>query len=69
MSPNLSDIPYIVTIFLAMPVACSISLAAPVVIESKTISSAARPASAVTIRSSSSTFDLKCFSSSGTYHA
>ena len=43
--PNFLLMPYWVTMALAMPVAFSISLEAPVVTVSNTISSAARPAS------------------------
>ena len=64
--PNLSDIPYWVTIALATLVACSISFAAPVVTVSKTISSAARPARETTSIALSSFFVFKNFSSSGT---
>ena len=66
MSPNFSDIPYWVTMALAILVACSISLAAPVVTVSNTISSAARPARDTTSMASSSFFVFKNFSSSGT---
>ena len=66
MRPNLSDIPYCVTIDLAIFVAFSISLAAPVVTVSKTSSSAALPARKPTIISWSSAFVLRYFSSSGT---
>ena len=47
--PNLSDIPYMVTIALASLVACSISLDAPVVTDGNLIASAARPPIAITI--------------------
>ena len=66
MSPNFSDIPYWVTMALAILVACSISLAAPVVTVSNTISSAARPARDTTSMASSTFFVFKNFSSSGT---
>ena len=65
-SPNLSLIPKRVIIFLAMDVAFSISLAAPVVTLPNTISSAARPPRAETIMFSSSSLELRYFSSSGT---
>ena len=52
---------------LARLVACWISLAAPVVPVSNTISSAARPAISSTNLASSSFFVLRYFSSSGTF--
>ena len=64
--PNFSDIPYCVIISLAILVAFSISLEAPVVIVSNTISSAARPPRRVTSLAISSSLDMRYFSSSGT---
>ena len=55
-----------VAMALAILVACSMSLAAPVVTVSNTISSAARPARDTTSMASSSFFVFKNFSSSGT---
>ena len=67
MRPNFSDIPYWVTMALARLVACWISLEAPVVTVSNTISSAARPPMSSTRRASSSFLVFKNFSSSGTF--
>ena len=59
-------IPKRVIMLVAILVACSISLAAPVVTLPKTISSAARPPSRLTSLSCSSASVCKYFSSSGT---
>ena len=67
MRPNFSDIPYWVIIARARLVACSISLEAPVVTVSNTISSAARPPSSWISLASSSFLVFRYFSSSGTF--
>ena len=61
--PNLSDIPYIVTMARAIFVAFSISFAAPLVTELNTSTSAARPAIYVVILARSSSFVSRYFSS------
>ena len=65
--PNLSDIPYIVTMARAIFVAFSISFAAPLVTELNTSTSAARPAIYVVILARSSSFVSRYFSSSGVW--
>ena len=67
MVPILSLIPYFVTMFLAILVALSISLLAPVEISSKISFSAALPPSKDTMVSSISDFDIKFLSSVGRY--
>ena len=65
INPNSSDIPYCVTIALAIAVARSISLDAPVVTELNFTSSAARPPKNDTRSANISSFLFKYFSSSG----